>query len=278
MVWMRSARPCLKLQEQRLTINGKKENYKHLPLLFRGYKHQQLKPALSNVVSLLWSNLVRFKAKSGWKWHERKKKDRERVNKRQRRAADSHSKEREKEGEEEEKESRRLLPKYYVCLSLCVCERAYLHWISGGCKRAWKKRASRTKWWKYIKGNERERSSFLKKISQKICLRNWGTFFHSRAKGRLILFAMQIIFFFPYISCNSLSVLVIIENDSWWLFQLMGKREKGLELISLSNIYQLYSLKVGVYDWGFEHMCARKMKLHFPPFSVLTTFDKKKFR
>ena len=86
---------------------------------------------------------------------------------------------------------------------------------------------------------------------------------------------MQIIFFFPYISCNSLSVLVIIENDSWWLFQLMGKREKGLELISLSNIYQLYSLKVGVYDWGFEHMCARKIKLHFPPFSVLTTFDKK---
>ena len=196
MVWIRSARPCLKLREQRLTINGKKENYKHLPLLFRGYKHQQLKSALSNVVSLLWSNLVRFKAKSGWKWHERKKKDRERVNKRQRRAADSHSKEREKEGEEEEKESRRLLPKYYVCLSLCVCERAYLHWISGGCKRAWKKRASRTKWWKYIKGNERERDLlFWKRSLRKYASETGVPFFIAEQKGDWYCLQCKLSFF-----------------------------------------------------------------------------------
>ena len=42
MAWTRSACPCLKLREQELTKNGKKENYKHLLLLFRGCKHLQL--------------------------------------------------------------------------------------------------------------------------------------------------------------------------------------------------------------------------------------------
>ena len=48
MAWTRSAYPCLKPRGQQLTKNGKKENDKHLPLLFRAYKHKQLKGEVSS--------------------------------------------------------------------------------------------------------------------------------------------------------------------------------------------------------------------------------------
>ena len=43
MVWKRSACSSLKLWGQQVTKNGKIEHSKHTSLLFRGYKHQQLK-------------------------------------------------------------------------------------------------------------------------------------------------------------------------------------------------------------------------------------------
>ena len=54
MVWTRSAYPSLNPRVHPLTKKEKKENYKHLSLLFRGYKPQQLgvKSALSNAVFL----------------------------------------------------------------------------------------------------------------------------------------------------------------------------------------------------------------------------------
>ena len=48
MAWTRSAYPSLKPRGQQLTKNGKTEHYKHYSLLFRGYKHQQLKGEVSS--------------------------------------------------------------------------------------------------------------------------------------------------------------------------------------------------------------------------------------
>ena len=42
MAWTRLACPSLKPRGQQLTKNGTKENYKHLSLLFPGYKYEQL--------------------------------------------------------------------------------------------------------------------------------------------------------------------------------------------------------------------------------------------
>ena len=55
MAWARSAYPCLKPRGQQLTKNGKKENYKHLSLLFRSYKHEQLKGEVSSLKCSLFS-------------------------------------------------------------------------------------------------------------------------------------------------------------------------------------------------------------------------------
>ena len=49
MVWTHSAYPSLKSRGQQLTKDGEKENYKNLSLLFRGYKHQQLKGEVSSL-------------------------------------------------------------------------------------------------------------------------------------------------------------------------------------------------------------------------------------
>ena len=56
MVWTRSAYPSLKSGGQQLTEYGEKENYKHMSLLFRGYKYKQLK----GEVSSLKCSLFRF--------------------------------------------------------------------------------------------------------------------------------------------------------------------------------------------------------------------------
>ena len=49
MAWTRSACPCLKSRGQQLTKSGKTENCKLYSLLFRGYKHQQLKGEVSSL-------------------------------------------------------------------------------------------------------------------------------------------------------------------------------------------------------------------------------------
>ena len=54
MSWTRSAYPCLKPQGQQLTKNGKKENYKHLSLLFSGYKHYQMKGKVRSLKCILF--------------------------------------------------------------------------------------------------------------------------------------------------------------------------------------------------------------------------------
>ena len=54
MAWTHFAYPCLKPWGQQLTKNGKKENYQHLSLLFRGYKHYQLKGEVSSLKSSLF--------------------------------------------------------------------------------------------------------------------------------------------------------------------------------------------------------------------------------
>ena len=48
MAWTRSAYPCFKPRGQQLTKNEEKENDKHSSLLFRGYKHEQLKGGVSS--------------------------------------------------------------------------------------------------------------------------------------------------------------------------------------------------------------------------------------
>ena len=55
MAWTRSAYPCLKPRGQQLTKTGEKENYKQLSLLFRGYKHEQLKGEVSSFKCSLFS-------------------------------------------------------------------------------------------------------------------------------------------------------------------------------------------------------------------------------
>ena len=55
MVWTNSAYPSLKLRGQQLTKDGEKENYKHLSLLFRGYKHQQLQGKVSSLKCSLFT-------------------------------------------------------------------------------------------------------------------------------------------------------------------------------------------------------------------------------
>ena len=57
MVWTSSACLSLKSRGQQLTKNGKKENCKHYSLLFRGYKHWQLKGEVS---SLKCSLLIQY--------------------------------------------------------------------------------------------------------------------------------------------------------------------------------------------------------------------------
>ena len=71
MAWTCSPYPCLKLWGQQLTKNRKKENYKHVSLLFSGYKHQQLKGKASSSKCSLFTHGIRpfrnFKAsKSGY--------------------------------------------------------------------------------------------------------------------------------------------------------------------------------------------------------------------
>ena len=65
MAWTRSAYPCLKPREQQLTKNRKKENYKHSSLLFRGYKHQQLKGEVSSLKCSLFNRHLCATWKSG---------------------------------------------------------------------------------------------------------------------------------------------------------------------------------------------------------------------
>ena len=55
MVWARSACPSLKSRGHQLTKNGKKENYKHFFLLFRGYKHEQLNGEVSSFLCSLFN-------------------------------------------------------------------------------------------------------------------------------------------------------------------------------------------------------------------------------
>ena len=55
MVWTHSAYPSLKSQGQQLTRDGEKESYKHLSLLFRGYKQYQLKGEVSSLKCSLFT-------------------------------------------------------------------------------------------------------------------------------------------------------------------------------------------------------------------------------
>ena len=55
MAWTHSACPSLKLRGQQLTKIGKKAIYKHLSLLFCGYKHEQLKGEVSSLKCSLFS-------------------------------------------------------------------------------------------------------------------------------------------------------------------------------------------------------------------------------